>query len=265
MTRIRGESARARPAAVAVGLAFVATLVASCQGESQSGDSFGLGTEATATITSSTTLVAEATSTATVESTTETPTEAAPTASPTPEALPRPSIVLEGQGNFAGTNPITLNEGPYRITTAYPTRGVFSVNLIDNTGRSRRVGGGLGPLVDHRYFAGGANFLLEIEGEGPWTVSIAHLEDDATAEAEISGRGNAVSGRFQLQSGEHSYGVFHDGESNVIIALECENRRHLLVNDIGAVDGIYTLDTDGDPVKCAWFVQAQGEWAIRLR
>ncbi len=177
-------------------------------------------------------------------------------------ATPFPPIVIEGSGDRRGQDQIELGAGPYRITTEYSGTGVFSVALVDGSGRSQRVGGGVGPATDERYVADGGTFDLEFSGEGSWRIEIVAIEDDPDAASGFSGAGNSVSGLFSLPAGNHSYRITHDGNSNFVVRLQCDDRGRLVTNEIGAVDGTYGTDNSRGSAICAWSVDADGAWEI---
>ncbi|MEK6206934.1 MAG: hypothetical protein AABM32_04770 [Chloroflexota bacterium] len=98
---------------------------------------------------------------------------------------------------------------------------------------------------------------LQIEADGPWTVTIAAVEGGGTVTANAQGD---WVGKFFTPPATGAYRFTHDGQSNFAVYLHCADRRQLIQNEIGAFNGSKIIQFGRAP--CLWEVVADGTWAI---
>lgn len=184
------------------------------------------------------------------------PTTAAPTATPAPTPTPTASpIMLSGTGQTATAEirlPSTMSMGTFTHQgrsnfAVYAFRGDRKDLLVNDIGAYA----GIVPL----FYA--EPIRLQIEADGPWSVTIASVEGGGTVTA--SGQGDWV-GKYFTPPGTGSYRFTHSGTSNFAVYLHCGGQRQLIQNEIGAFNGTKIIQFGRAP--CVWEVNADGTWAI---
>ncbi len=189
--------------------------------------------------------------------------EAEPAApEPTPEPEP---IALSGVGQQA-TEAFELKPGLVVAALGHQGQGYFSVTLLDGNGQMADLfGNGVGPFDGSAaYGAVGGTYLLDVQADGPWTVTIRQPRPaDAPETRAFQGQSAAASDPFSLPQGLSRFDMLHQGQGYFSATLldSDGNMVDLLGNGTGnfqgstAVsvpqDGIYVLD-----------VQADGPWTI---
>ena len=98
---------------------------------------------------------------------------------------------------------------------------------------------------------------MQIEADGPWTVTITAIEGGGTVTANA--KGDWV-GKYFTPPGSGSYRFTHDGKSNFAVLLHCGGQRQLIENEIGAFNGTKIVQFGRAP--CVWEVEADGNWKI---
>ncbi len=111
-------------------------------------------------------------------------------------------------------------------------------------------------------------FLLEVDADGPWDVSIAQprAEKNINVPVTLSGRGARVTRFIRLNKGLRRFELTHSGTSNFIVWLHDEHGRliDLLTNEIGTFDGSHVTSIDrGAPYFLS--ISADGKWSVKIK
>lgn len=189
-------------------------------------------------------------------SATAAPTEtSAPPLTSTPEPEP---IVLEGFGQFA-TDPIVLPSAVSIATFTHDGSSNFVVTAFQGTERDLLVNE-IGFYRGSRPLLGLTPVVLDIDADGPWTVTIEPI--GLASSPAFGGAGSSVSGLFD-PPGAAPWMIEHNGESNFVVWLHCASGSDLVQNEIGPVSGSTVVSFGAGP--CFWEVEADGGWALNPR
>ena len=107
-----------------------------------------------------------------------------------------------------------------------------------------------------RFLTGNAEYLLEVKGDGAWTVKVERMGKESPP---FSARGDYVTGIFELNSTVAL--ISNNGRSNFVVWLHCDDGSDLIANEIGPVSGSMVLRNSG---PCFFEVQSDGHWSIGL-
>jgi hypothetical protein len=152
-----------------------------------------------------------------------------------------PSIVritYSGSGNFvvrsydADNNPINT-----MVNTIGAYEGVLPLDLLDRERTTR----------------------LQIQARGAWEVEILPLTQARRLEAPATavGRGDDV---LIVLGNSDTAAITHSGSSNFVVYGYSESGRQLMVNEIGAYQGVKIL-----PARFFLFtIKADGDWEIAV-
>lgn len=179
---------------------------------------------------------------------------------PAPEPEPEPesfeAVTIEGSGDDIVDVPV-VDDHILVATFTHDGQSNFAVTSYDQGGNR------LDLMVNHIGSYQGTvpyNFEvspneLEINADGPWTVSISDLLEQPALEDSQDGVGDqvlllATSGRLTAT---------HGGDSNFAL-LAWGQRRDLLVNEVGAYEGTVRL-----PEAIALEIVADGEWSLLVQ
>lgn len=109
---------------------------------------------------------------------------------------------------------------------------------------------------DLHWVVGGPVSYLEVEADGPWTMTLSPI--DSASQLPASGRGSGV---YKYDGGAVRATLSHSGTSNFIVEqflddAEGEREWDLIVNEIGATKGAYLLNKGPSIVV----IDADGAW-----
>jgi len=180
-----------------------------------------------------------------------------PTATLEPTATRTP-VTLQGSGQ-AATDPIELPSGIYAAHFTHNGQGNFVVWVYHGTDKKLLVND-IGPYDGTRPLVGGDAFILDINADGAWSISIEPLGTQRSA--AFSGRGDATSGLFNPPT-VGAWEIRHNGEANFVVWSHCAGGSSLIQNEIGSVDGSRVISFNDGP--CFWEVCADGEWTLNPR
>ena len=187
--------------------------------------------------------------------------EPAPEPEPEEEPAPEPestfeAVTVEGSGDDIIDVP-AVDDAPLVATLTHAGSSNFAVTSFspdgDRVDLMVNVIGNYEGTVPYNFQEVVAE--LEINADGPWTVTISDLRDQPTIAETPSGTGDMVllhdgtGGRLSLT---------HDGDSNFAVR-GWETRRQLLVNEIGAYEGTVRMDP-----AVALEIAADGNWTLSL-
>jgi hypothetical protein len=170
--------------------------------------------------------------------------------------------VLSGQGQTA-TDTIRL---PAPISLAAFTHDGsrnFIVQVFHGTStRSDLLINTIGVYRGSRPITGTEGVRLNIEADGPWSVTIVAIQCCATSGA-FTGSGDKASNQFTTP-GAATWAFSHDGRRNFVVIFHCQGAPDQLVqNRIGAFQGTAIVVMPQSP--CYWEVQADGNWSLTPR
>ena len=180
-----------------------------------------------------------------------------PTAEPTAVPIPEP-VFLEGVGQFA-TDSITLPAPVSIATFTHDGSRLFIVTVFQGTEQDLLVAKS-GFYRGSRPLLGDGPVVLDIDADGPWTVTIEPI--GMASSPAFSGAGDAVSGLFDPPS-TGPWTVEHDGQRLFIVWLHCGSGSDLIQAESGPVSGSTVLSFGDGP--CYWEVEADGGWALNPR
>jgi hypothetical protein len=107
------------------------------------------------------------------------------------------------------------------------------------------------------------NGMLEVEGDGNWTITIQRITETSTR--NLAGKGTVVTGLFQVTGGRNVVRMTHDGKHNFVVKIFEENGGkydyELLVNEIGAYNGETLVTLEGNKNYLVE-VTADGNWTV---
>ena len=184
-------------------------------------------------------------------------------------------IAQAAVGTFSGHGSTTtaffhLDAGLIIATYSHTGQHNFIVHAVDSTGQDEvflvnEIGSVSGSTSDHAEFTG--NYLLSIQADGDWTITIdqPHPSSAPPAPQNYSGHGQNVSSFVQLASGLITVRGTHTGQRNFIVHLVDLNGEveEFIFNESGAFNGskAFTLSNAG-----IYFVdvQADGDWTISV-
>jgi hypothetical protein len=194
--------------------------------------------------------------------------QADPAAQEDPEPEPEPEpITLSGTGQQA-TEAFELEAGLVIATLSHQGQGHFGVTLLDETGQMADLfANAIGPFDGSTaYGAAGGTYLLDVQADGPWTVTIEQPRPaDAPETRSFQGQGPTASEPFSLPRGLARFQLSHTGQHHFGVTLldSDGNMVDLLANDIGSFEGSKAV---GVPQDGAYVldVQADGPWSIEV-
>ncbi len=186
----------------------------------------------------------------------------------------------EGRENVLG--PIVLDEGLVIVRAKNQTgpNNIFTVSVSeDENGDGVLSEGegwtGVGISVGYKeaeafdgtiaFKAAAPQYFIHVSG-GRWEIAVTQpkkLSGNAPRFSRVQGRGYAVTDKFFLPEGEHTFRATHNGGGNFIIYRVDENGNFTsrLVNEIGETDTEFTTRAvfAGNYV---FAVRADGNWTI---
>lgn len=191
---------------------------------------------------------------------------AVPTATPTATPQPPPPP-LSGRGQTAPTVELP---GPavWIATLTHTGRSNFIVRAYDPAGTATGLVNEIGNYSGARPIfinSAGGKYTFDINADGAWTIAFARPEPQLEALVEFSGQGDAVSGLFVPVPGPKVYAFTHDGKSNFIVRLQCDQGGAGVQNEIGPVSGTRVVNFASGAKTCMWDVRADGSWSIKAQ
>jgi len=182
---------------------------------------------------------------------------------------PKP-IELSGTGQKA-TQKFQLEQGLSEFSTTYHGSDNFIVWLMDgNTGQNidliaNKIGSDNSTKAVGITSAG--DYILNVQANGPWTVTITQPRKSATQSAPLTlqGTGNQASEFFTLENGLRTFNMDYHGSDNFIVWLMDDQGNHvdLLTNQIGTFNGSKAV---GIPQTGTYLlnIQANGKWKVSI-
>lgn len=211
------------------------------------------------------------TSTPTSEQTTDnTSTSVSDSTSQTEQITEPEPIELSGTGQKA-TQKFQLEQGLSVFSTTYRGSDNFIVWLMDGeTGQNidliaNEIGSSNGSKAVGITSAG--DYILNVQANGPWTVTITQPRKSATRSAPLTlqGTGNQASELFTLGNGLRTFNMDYHGSNNFIVWLMDDqgNQVDLLANQIGNFNGSKAV---GIPQTGTYLlnIQANGKWKVSI-
>jgi len=163
-----------------------------------------------------------------------------------------------------------MDAGLVVATFSHNGRSNFIVHLLDSTGQTtvflvNEIGVVQGQSADGIRTAG--NFVMDVDADGDWTVSLdqPHPTSAAGAPQSFAGRGNGISPFMQLGAGIITMRGTHDGRSNFIVHLRdlSGSIAAFFFNEIGSVNASKSASLRSSGI---YFVEieADGNWTIAM-
>lgn len=184
-------------------------------------------------------------------------------------AYAQESVERSGSGQQV-TDRFELDGGIAVFSLTHNGGSNFIVELLDTSGNTVEL------LVNHiGAFDGsvavaipaGAEYLLDINADGNWTVAVDQSIPDSvdSAPIEFSGTGDKATEFFGIGEGLATFEMSHSGSSNFIVELKdlSGNTVDLLVNEIGAFDGSTASRIDRSGIYIL-NVTADDDWSINI-
>lgn len=211
------------------------------------------------------------TSTPTDEQTTDnTSTSVSDSTSQTEQITEPEPIELSGTGQKA-TQKFQLEQGLSVFSTTYRGSDNFIVWLMDGeTGQNidlvaNEIGSSNGSKAVG--ITSDGDYILNVQANGPWTVTITQPRKSAIQSAPLTlqGTGNKASEVFTLDSGLRTFYMDYRGSDNFIVWLMDDQGRQvdLLANQIGNFNGSKAV---GIPQTGTYLlnIQANGKWKVSI-
>lgn len=111
-------------------------------------------------------------------------------------------------------------------------------------------------------------YLLDVDADGPWSVSISQPRPQSgiSIPVSLSGRGERVTQFIKLNKGLKRFELTHDGTSNFVVWLLDEHGQmvDLLANEIGSFDGS-TATSIGRSGLYLLDISADGRWSVDIQ
>jgi len=180
-----------------------------------------------------------------------------PTLTPTPTATPTPAPVVISRSERFVSDPITLPAPLCVASVQYLGTGYFAVQVKTSNGDKVLVSHG-GAYAGQRPLAATEPIVLDVIADASWTVSITPISYTDTA--SFSGIGDAVSPLFTPPE-NGTWEISHNGSDFFGVYLNCDGRRDLVKNALGAVSGTTFVQFKGN--QCYWEVEGDGEWSLQ--
>ena len=218
--------------------------------------------------------------------TTDTPTpDVTPRPEPTPDVTPIPvpdstsqtpqitepaPIELSGTGQKA-TQKFQLEQGLSEFSMTYHGSDNFIVWLMDgNTGQNvELLANQIGSFSGSKAvgITSDGDYILNVQSNGPWTVTIKQPRQAATQSSPLTlqGTGQQVSEMFSLDEGLKTFDMTYHGSDNFIVWLMDGqgNRVDLLANQIGSFNGSKAV---GIPQTGTYLldITSNGKWEVSI-
>lgn len=185
----------------------------------------------------------------------------APTDTPEPTATPVPPVELSGRGQQV-TDKFTLPAPVTRVVATHQGRRNFIIYAYNAAGDKTLVANAIGNYEGSRLLTGEGEFFLEVDADGPWSITVEPVPIDEAAAQGVTGHGDFVSGLFMPgDTGPVPYAFSHVGKRNFIVQLHCAGGSDLAVNEIGSAEGSVIANFKKGP--CLWEVEADGDWSLK--
>ncbi len=180
-------------------------------------------------------------------------------------------IELSGTGQKA-TQKFQLEQGLSEFSMTYRGGGNFIVWLMDGeTGLNidllaNEIGSFNGSTAVG--ITADGDYILNVQADGPWTVSITQPRQSPTQSAPLTlqGTGKKASELFTLDYGLKTFEMNYRGADNFIVWLMDDqgNRVDLLANEIGSFDGSKAI---GIPQTGTYLlnIESNGKWEISIK
>lgn len=177
---------------------------------------------------------------------------------------------LSGNGPEA-TSKFKLEKGLSKFTMTHDGSSNFAVWLMDGSDGQKvdLLANDIG-LFDGSTAVGitsGGEYILNIEADGPWKVTVEQPRQTATQSSPLtlSGTGQKVPEMFYLETGLKRFEMKHDGSSNFAVWLMDDqgNRIELLANEIGSFDGSKAVSITNSGTYLL-DVEADGNWIVSI-
>jgi hypothetical protein len=194
---------------------------------------------------------------------------AAPAAAPAPAPAPAPTaapvsnepIRLRGKGS-QGLTDVTTPWGLNRVTVVHDGMRYVGVKAYDTTGDYELLMNEVGSHTASVLLANdaGSPLMIEIKADGNWWITFEPIGIN-DGSMYLNGRGPVASEVFRTGGRTAEvYQMTHDGRSNFIVWLHCDEGSDLAVNEIGSFNQRVVVEIEGD--ACLWDVDADGTWSL---
>lgn len=191
--------------------------------------------------------------------------------SPQNEQITEPEpIELSGTGQKA-TQKFQLEQGLAEFSTNYRGSDNFIVYLMDGeTGQNidliaNEIGSSNGSKAVG--ITSDGDYILNVQANGPWTITITQPRKSATQSAPLTlqGTGNQASELFTLDNGLKTFNMDYRGSDNFIVFLMDDqgNQVDLLANQIGSFNGSKAVGIQQTGTYLL-NIQANGKWKVSI-
>lgn len=179
-------------------------------------------------------------------------------------------IELSGTGQKA-TQKFRLDQGLSEFSTTYRGSDNFIVYLMDGeTGQNiDLIANEIGSSNSSKSvgITADGDYILNVEANGPWTVTITQPRKSATQSAPLTlqGTGNQASELFTLDNGLRMFNMDYHGSDNFIVFLMDDqgNRIDLLANQIGSFNGSKAVGISQTGTYLL-NIEANGKWKVTI-
>lgn len=180
-------------------------------------------------------------------------------------------IVLSGSGDTV-TDPVQVEEGLGVINMAHQGQGNFAIEEVNgavdefDTLLVNEIGNYTGANASNLL---GGEMVLDVQADGPWEIVIEQPRaNEGSDQRAFEGDTDAVSGLIELESGNVTVDMEHQGQGNFAVELLDENGVQagwdsLVANEIGSYTGSNSVEIPDDGTYIL-DIEADGPWAIRL-
>ena len=166
-------------------------------------------------------------------------------------------------GSFKAT--ITHDGDRHSAVKLYYGDGQYDYQLLSNETDPYVVEEYLSDHLDSHKTRALSNGMLNVTGDGNWTITIERITETSTR--NVAGKGTIVTGVFQVTGGRNVVSITHDGKRHFDVKIYKENGGQydyeLLVNETGAYSG-QTLVTLESNTNYFFAVSADGNWTVNL-
>jgi hypothetical protein len=172
-------------------------------------------------------------------------------------------ITLTGRGDSVQRFTIPASSAAI-VTLSHRGSSNFIVESLDTSGGTNDLlVNTIGNYSGTRFMdtsAGEHSSALEIQADGPWTITIKHPTKARSwsGSGALSGNGDDVVRVSPTVSGFTAVTLSHSGDSNFIVTSYANDGTDLVVNEIGSYRGSKTLPSGTYAIE----VEADGSWSI---